>query len=75
MEDALFRALKAVPVLKFVTYIETKEYSHDDGTLTASSDKIIILATQRYNLMVERNEWALETPKKPGAPAAAKRLE
>ena len=33
--------------------------------------KIIILATQRYNLMVERNEWALETPKKPGAPASA----
>jgi hypothetical protein len=63
-EDALFRALKAVPVLKFVTYIETKEDSHDDGTLTASSDEIIILATQRYNLMVERNEWALEAPKK-----------
>ena len=63
-EDALFRALKAVPVIKFVTYIETKEDSHDDGTLTASSDKIIILATQRYNLMKERNEWTLETPKK-----------
>jgi hypothetical protein len=27
-------------------------------------DKIIILATQRYNLMVERNEWSLKTPKK-----------
>ena len=63
-EDALFRALKAVPVLKFVTYIERKEDSHDNGTLTASSDEIIILATQRYNLMVERNEWALETPNK-----------
>ena len=63
-EDALFRALKAVPVLKFVTYIETKEDSHNDGTLTASADKIIVLAMQRYNLMVERNEWALETPKK-----------
>jgi hypothetical protein len=63
-QDVLFRALKAVPVTKFVTYIETKEDSHDDGTLTASSDEIIILATQRYNLMVERKEWSLETSKK-----------
>ena len=46
-------------MLKFVTYIETKEDSHDDGTLTASADEIIVLAMQRYNLMVERNEWAL----------------
>jgi hypothetical protein len=44
--------------------LETKEDSHDNGTLTASLDKVIILATQRCNLMVEKNEWALETPKK-----------
>jgi hypothetical protein len=64
LQDNLFKALKACSVEKFVSYIGTKEDSHDDGTTPISPDELIIVAQQKYNLMLDRGEWTVGTSKK-----------
>jgi hypothetical protein len=62
--DYLFQALKAVHVPAFVQYIVLKEDAHDDGTVPVSPEQLIIWAQQKYNLMVDKGEWTVETSKK-----------
>ena len=62
-QDHLFAALTSNQVKKFAQYISLKEDSHDDGTAPISADELVIVAQQKYNLMVDRGEWAAEASK------------
>lgn len=63
-QDNLFAALTSNPVEKFAQYISLKEDAHDDGSAPMSADDLVIVAQQKFNLMVDRGEWAAESKKK-----------
>ena len=62
-QDHLFAALTSNQVEKFAQYMSLKEDAHDDGTAPISADELVIVAQQKYNLMVNRGEWEAEKSK------------
>ena len=55
--DILFAAYAVVPCL----YIKNKADQYIDGTATFTHEELILLTTNRYNLLMQTGEWGAKT--------------
>jgi hypothetical protein len=51
--DILFSAYAVIPCFKFRTYIKQKQDNYTDGSLKLTHEKLILLVTNKYNLLVQ----------------------
>jgi hypothetical protein len=49
--DILFSAFMVIPCNKFRSYIKRKQDAYTDGTLTLMHKELIMLATNKFNLL------------------------
>ena len=59
--DILFTAYSVVPCALFRLYIKNKADQYTDGTATFTHEELILLATNKYNLLVQSGEWGART--------------
>jgi hypothetical protein len=55
--DILFSDYAVVPCFKFRTYIKQKQDNYTDGSLKLTHEELIVLATNKYNLLVQEGKW------------------
>jgi len=55
--DILSTAYSVVPGTLFRLYIKNKADQYTDGTATFTHEELILLATNKYNLLVQTGEW------------------
>ncbi len=60
--NILFSAYAVVPCFKFRTYIEKKQDNNTDGSLKLTHEELILLATNKYNLLVKEGKWGTISP-------------
>jgi hypothetical protein len=60
--DILFAAYMVVPCHNFRSYIKCKEDAYTDGTLTLTHKELIMLATNKFNLLKQEGTWGAKTP-------------
>jgi hypothetical protein len=60
--DILFGAYAAVPCAEFRSYIKNKHDVYTDGTLVIAYDELILLATNKYNLLKQEGTWGAKSP-------------
>jgi hypothetical protein len=60
--DILFAAYAAVPCSNFWSYIKHKHEAYTDGTLVITYAKLILLATNKYNLLKQDGSWGAKSP-------------
>jgi hypothetical protein len=60
--DILFSAYAAVPCSNFRSYIKRKHEAYTDGTLLINYDELILLATNKYNLLKQDGTWGAKSP-------------
>jgi hypothetical protein len=58
-----FSAYMAVPCHDFRSYIKCKQDAYTDGTLTLMHKKLIMLATNKFNLLKQEGTWGAKSPK------------
>jgi hypothetical protein len=54
--NILFSAYGVVPCFKFRTYIKQKQGNYTDGSLKLMHEELILLATNKYNLLVQEGK-------------------
>ena len=59
--DILFSAYAAVPCSNFRQYIKRKHEAYTDGTLIIAYDELILLATNKYNLLKQEGTWGAKS--------------
>ena len=59
--DILFTAYSVVPCALFRLYIKNKADQYTDGTATYTHEELILLATNKFNLLVKTGEWGVKT--------------
>jgi hypothetical protein len=59
--DILFTAYSVVPCALFRLYIKNKADQYTDGTATFTHEEVILLVTNKYNLLVQTGEWGTKT--------------
>jgi hypothetical protein len=59
--DILFTAYSVVPCALFRLYIKNKADQYSDGTATFTHEELILLATNKYNSLVQTGEWDAKT--------------
>ena len=59
--DILFTAYSVVPCALFRLYIKNKADQYTDGTATFTHEELILLATNKYNLLVQTGEWGAKS--------------
>ncbi len=62
--DILFSAYAAVPCHNFHTYIRCKHDSYTDGSLTITHEELILLATNKFNLLKQEGSWGAKSADK-----------
>jgi hypothetical protein len=60
----LFSAYMVVPCHNFRGYIKRKHVAYTDGTLTLTHEELIMLATNKFNLLKQEGTWGAKTPGK-----------
>ncbi len=60
--DFLFSAYKVVPCKNFRSYIKRKQDAYTDGTLTLAHKELIMLATNKFNLLKQEGTWGAKSP-------------
>jgi hypothetical protein len=60
--DILFSAYAVVPCFEFRTYIKQKQDNYTDGSLKLMHEELILLATNKYNLLVQEGKWGTISP-------------
>jgi len=55
--DILFTAYSVVPCALFLLYIKNKADQYTDGTATFTQEELILLATNKFNLLMQTGEW------------------
>jgi hypothetical protein len=55
--DILFAAYMVVPCHNFRSYIEHKQNAYTDGTLTLTHKELIMLTTNKFNLLKQEGTW------------------
>ena len=59
--DILFYAYAAVPCNNFDAYIKHKHDSYTDGSLTITHKLLILLATNKFNLIKQEGSWGTKS--------------
>ena len=59
--DIFFSAYAAVPCHNFRTYIRCKHDSYTDGSLTITHEALILLATNKFNLLMQEGSWGTKS--------------
>jgi hypothetical protein len=59
--DILFTAYSVVPCALFRLYIKNKADQYTDRTATFTHKELILLATNKFNLLVQTGEWGAKT--------------
>jgi hypothetical protein len=62
--DILFSAYMVVPCNNFRSYIKHKQDAYTDGTLTLMHKELIVLATNKFNLLKQEGTWGAKSPDK-----------
>jgi hypothetical protein len=62
--DILFSAYMVVPCNNFRSYIKRKQDAYTDGTLTLMHEELIMLATNKFNLLKQEGTWGAKSPDK-----------
>jgi hypothetical protein len=60
----LFSAYMVVPCNSFRSYIKCKQDAYTDGTLTITHEELIMLATNKFNLLKQEGTWGAKSPDK-----------
>jgi hypothetical protein len=60
--NILFSAYMVVPCNNFRSYIKRKQDAYTDGTLTLMRKEIIMLATNKFNLLKQEGMWGAKSP-------------
>jgi hypothetical protein len=51
-----------VPCHNFRSYIKRKQDAYTDGTLTLTHKELIMLATNKFNLLKQEGTWGAKSP-------------
>jgi hypothetical protein len=62
--DILFSAYMVIPCNNFRSYIKHKQDAYTDGTLTLTHKQLIMLATNKFNLLKQEGTWGAKSPDK-----------
>jgi hypothetical protein len=62
--DILFSAYAAVPCHNFRAYIRCKHDSYTNGSLTITHKQLILLATNKFNLLKQEGSWGTKSTNK-----------
>jgi hypothetical protein len=62
--DILFSPYMVVPCHNFRSYIKCKQDAYTDGTLTLTHEELIMLATNKFNLLEQEGTWEAKSPDK-----------
>jgi hypothetical protein len=62
--DILFSMYMVVPCNNFRSYIKHKQDAYTDGTLTLTHEELIMLATNKFNLLKQEGMWGAKSPDK-----------
>jgi hypothetical protein len=62
--DILFAVYMVVPCHNFRSYIKRKQDAYTDGTLTLTHEKLIMLATNKFNLLKQEGIQGAKSPDK-----------
>jgi hypothetical protein len=60
--DILFSAYMVVPCNNFRSHIKRKQDAYTDGTLTLAHKELIMLATNKFNLLKQEGTWGAKSP-------------
>ncbi len=60
--DIFFSAYMVVPCNNFRSYIKRKQDAYTDGTLTLTHKELIVLATNKFNLLKQERTWGAKSP-------------
>jgi hypothetical protein len=60
--DILFSVYAVVPCFKFRTYIKQEQDNYTDDPLKLTHEELILLATNKYNLLVQEGKWGTISP-------------
>jgi hypothetical protein len=60
----LFSTYMVVPCKNFRSYIKRKQDAYTDGTLTLMHEELIMLATNKFNLLKKEGTWGAKSPDK-----------
>jgi hypothetical protein len=60
--NILFFAYMVVPCNNFRSYIKCKQNAYTDGTLTLTHKELIMLATNKFNLLKQEGTWGAKSP-------------
>jgi hypothetical protein len=60
--DILFSTFMIVPFNNFRSYIKRKQDAYTDGTLTLTHKELIMLATNKFNLLKQEGTWGAKSP-------------
>jgi hypothetical protein len=62
--DILFAAYMVVPCNNFRSYIKRKQDAYMDRTLTLTHKELIMLVTNKFNLLKQEGTWGAKSPDK-----------
>jgi hypothetical protein len=62
--NILFSTYRVVPCHNFRSYIKRKQVVYTDGTLTLTHKELIMLATNKFNLLKQEGTWEAKSPDK-----------
>jgi hypothetical protein len=62
--NILFSACMVLPCHNFRSYIKHKQDVYTDGTLTLTHGELIMLATNKFNLLKQEGTWGAKSPDK-----------
>jgi hypothetical protein len=62
--DILFSGYMVVPCHNFRSYIKCKQDAYTDGTHTFTHKELIMLATNKFNLLKQERMWGAKSPDK-----------
>jgi hypothetical protein len=60
--DILFSVYMVIPCNNFRSYIKCKQDAYTDGTLILTHEELIMLATNKFNLLKQEGMWGAKSP-------------
>jgi hypothetical protein len=64
LANILFFAYMVIPCHNFRSYIKCKQDAYTDGTLILTHKELIMLATNKFNLLMPEGTWGAKSPDK-----------
>jgi hypothetical protein len=60
--DILFSAYTVIPCHNFRSYIKCKQDAYTDGSLALTHEELIMLATNKFDLLKQEGTWEAKSP-------------